>query len=160
MAVSRFQSNVWKITGMTPAQTPQIQLPAASVPVGAQAIDVDNNRLFEVGFNETADRHAWYLIRVRRGSGTAIIDFGSPLESQTASVAVGGQADISAGAIMKAWITDGPTADHSEDEHRMASTAIGLTCGSITPGVGFVVYGTSQAGYTGQFLLNWSWENP
>ena len=90
-------------------------------------------------------------------SGTATIDFGQgPAELQNTSVTVVGQTSIAAGAIVDAWLSDGPTVDHGEDEHRMASTAMGFTCGAIVPGVGFTIYATSQAGYTGTFSVRWS----
>lgn len=159
MAQAKFVSGVWWITGMTPSQTPETFVPAGSSAVGSQAIDTANKRIWEVSYNQTTALHVWQLLARQNGTGSVIVDFGASPETQTTSAAVA-EAEIAAGASISAWIGYGPTADHSEDEHLMASTAMGVVVGTITPGVGFAVHATSQAGFTGRFEIRYSWSNP
>ena len=87
-------------------------------------------------------------------SGTAVLDFGAQ-GSQSASVAVVGQALIAAASTVRAWISAVPTATHNVDEHRMAPIVV--TCSAPTGGVGFTIYGTCEWILTGTFSVAWSW---
>mgnify|MGYP000866476814 CR=1 FL=1 len=161
MAVSEFASKVWGVSGLTLANTPETQLPASSLKIGTQAIDTDNVRLFEVVFDVGLSAHAWILIGpvALAGSGTATLDFGSGKETQTTSVAVGGQVAILSTSTVMLALGPGPTAEHSVDEHAMASTVMGLTARNVTAGVGFTIEGTIQDGARGRFIVSWSWRN-
>jgi hypothetical protein len=161
MAVSKFADEVWRVSGMTLADTPEPQLPASSLPVGTQAIDTANIRTFEVSFDAGLNQHVWKLVApvALTGLGTSSIDFGSGKERQTASVAVTGQVAISATSVVSVVLGPGPTGEHSVDEHAMASTAMGLTVRNIIPGTGFTIEATSQASFRGRFMVSWSWTN-
>jgi len=158
VTVDQFVSGVWKIGGLTPSDTPEIAVSASSSPVGRHAIDLDNARIWEVSFDQTANLHVWQLVSSLSGQGQVTIDFGTS-QSQRASVAVPAPL-ILANAIALARLGYGPTPDHSEDEHLMASTVMGVVAGSIVPGVGFTVYATTQANMSGQFTIEYSWRNP
>jgi hypothetical protein len=70
---------------------------------------------------------------------TATIDFGAFPGSAEASVAVTGQGSILSGSLAEAWLFPAATADHSVDEHYMASTMIDVIAGDVVAGVGFTV---------------------
>jgi len=91
--------------------------------------------------------------------GTAIIDFGSAASmSRDASVVVTGQTAILAGSKIEAWLMGSSTADHSADEHIMATTMIDIITSVATPGDGFTIYGLVRDGTMhGQFTIQWVW---
>jgi hypothetical protein len=161
MAVGEFAGKVWRVTGMTLADTPELQLPAATLQVGTQAIDIANVRLFEVVYDAGFGAHRWILIGPAElgGAGTSLIDFGSGKERQNALVVVTGQAAIASNATVRLTLGPGPTAEHSVDEHSMAATAMGLIVRDIIAGTGFTIEASSQAGFRGRFMVSWSWSN-
>lgn len=68
--------------------------------------------------------------------GTTVVDFGSGgIEAQTV---VTGQAGISAGSLVEAWLFPVATATHSPDEHRIED--IRVTAGAVVAGTGFTIY--------------------
>lgn len=99
-------------------------------------------------------------------SGRAVLDFGTFPGAAHTSVAVAGQSDIPADAIISAWIDRRETADHSADEHTVERIAI--TAGDVVAGTGFTVHGVLSDQATpatgnaplayGQFAVAWSWE--
>jgi len=81
------------------------------------------------------------------GSGSAgvtTINFGAFPGGSDASATVTGQASITVGSVVQAWLVAQPTADHTADEHRVET--ISVTCGNIVAGTGFTIYAqnTSQ----------------
>ena len=92
------------------------------------------------------------------GQGTAIIDFGAEPGSNEATIAVTGQATISATSKVESYImADDTTADHTANDHRYFNTQVGLTCGTPTAATGFTIYGTSPHKLNGTYLLRWVW---
>jgi len=92
-------------------------------------------------------------------TGHAVVDFGSK-PTDTASVVVTGQASILSNSFCEAWIdpTQGATADHSVDEHIMASAVVGVACSAIVAGTGFTINVTAySASLTGKFNVAWVW---
>lgn len=93
-------------------------------------------------------------------TGTATIDFGSGLGAQEASVAVTGQAAISATSKVEAWIMgDDTSANHTAGDHRYVGLFLSLTCGTPTAGTGFTIYGRAVDKLSGQFTLRWVWSD-
>ena len=76
--------------------------------------------------------------------GTTTINFGAFPGSSDASVTVTGQAGITAGSVVNAWIYPSATADHTADEHFVET--IQVYAGNIVAGTGFTIYAknTSQ----------------
>ena len=87
-------------------------------------------------------------------SGTTTLDFGTQ-GSQSASVAVVGQALIAAASSVSARIEAVATATNTADEHKMAPIVV--TCSAPTAGVGFTIYGSCEWILTGEFSVAWSW---
>lgn len=91
-------------------------------------------------------------------TGTALLDFGAPPGSDTATVAVTGQAAITAASFVEAWVAipAAGTADHNADEHWVEE--LDVRAGNIVAGVGFTIYGRCRVGRTrGQFSVAWAW---
>lgn len=158
ITVNQFLSGLWNIGGLAPSDTPEIAVSASSSPVGRQAIDVDNKRIWEVSFDVASGLHVWQLLSSLGGQGQVTIDFG-PSQAQRASAAVSAPLILPQATII-ARLGYGPTPDHSEDEHLMASTVMGVVAGSIVPGVGFTVYATTQDNVSGTFVVEYTWKNP
>lgn len=92
------------------------------------------------------------------GQGTATIDFGAYPGSNEASIAVTGQASISATSKAEAYIMgDDTTADHTAADHRYIASLIGLTCGTPSAGTGFTIYARSTQKIQGTFSIRWVW---
>ena len=92
------------------------------------------------------------------GTGTAIIDFGAFPGSNEASIAVTGQAAISATSKAEAYVmADDTTSDHTASDHRYFATLAGLTCGTPTAATGFTIYTRSTEKLQGTFTLRWVW---
>ena len=88
-------------------------------------------------------------------TGGALIDFGSG--SDLAAVAITGQAGILAGSYVHAWLAPTASPDHSLEEHLVEE--IDVFAGSITAGVGFIVWARTRTGsLTGQWSVTWKWE--
>lgn len=71
-------------------------------------------------------------------TGTAVVDFGAYPGTSDTSVAVTGQAGITASSTVLAWIKLEATTDHSVDEHWADPPAV--FAGSIVAGTGFTIY--------------------
>jgi hypothetical protein len=70
--------------------------------------------------------------------GTGEIDFGAHPGSSKASLVITGQAAITAGSVIEAWVVAKDTVDHSADEHLVDTPR--LICGAIVLGTGFTIY--------------------
>lgn len=100
-------------------------------------------------------------------TGTATLDFGAFPGAADTSVAVSGQTAIQAGALVEAWLLPTATADHSVDEHILASDAISVVAGNVVAGTGFTIYGLNAAmaevslgdeyHIYGQWVVAWAW---
>jgi hypothetical protein len=94
------------------------------------------------------------------GQGTSTIDFGA-LQSNganEASVAVTGQATISATSKVEAFVMgDDTSTDHSASDHRYFIGDVGLSCGTPTAGTGFTIYATCRKKLTGKYTIRWVW---
>ena len=76
-------------------------------------------------------------------TGLTILDFGVFPGTAMASIAVTGQPGILATSKVSAWISlDSATTEHSKDEHLIENLI--LRAGTITPGVGFTIYGEAN----------------
>lgn len=92
------------------------------------------------------------------GQGTATIDFGAAPGLNEASIAVTGQAGISATSKAEAYVmADDTTADHTASDHRYFTLFTELTCGTPVAGTGFTIYGNSNEKMQGTFALRWVW---
>jgi hypothetical protein len=90
--------------------------------------------------------------------GTATIDFGSAPGSNEASIAVTGQATISATSKAEAYFMgDDTTADKTASDHRYAGCFIALACGTPVAATGFTIYGRSLERMQGTFKVRWIW---
>ncbi len=70
--------------------------------------------------------------------GSAIVDFGAFPGASDTSATITGQPFIAASSRVEAWLRIAASADHSADEHWVET--IRVAAGSITAGVGFVIY--------------------
>jgi hypothetical protein len=89
--------------------------------------------------------------------GTATIDFGAFPGKTDASVAITGQASISAASLVEAWIFPAATADHSADEHMVERLEI--IAGNVIAGTGFTIYAFADGNTLiyGQWNVAWVW---
>ena len=71
--------------------------------------------------------------------GTTTVNFGAFPGNVEASVVVTGQAGILASSLVEAWLFPSATADHSADEHYMASAMLAVMAGEIVAGTGFTI---------------------
>jgi len=91
-------------------------------------------------------------------TGIATIDFGSHPGSNEASVAVTGEATITATSKVEAWImADDTTTDHTANDHKYFAAFVSLTCGTPSAGVGFTIYARALEKLTGTFKVRWVW---
>ena len=96
-------------------------------------------------------------------SGTTTITFGALPGSLDTSVVVTGQTGILAASLCEAWLdpTQPATADHSVDEHLMASEMIEVSCSNIVAGTGFTINvhanGLPYPFLYGVFNISWVW---
>jgi hypothetical protein len=92
--------------------------------------------------------------------GTATIDWGAHPGSNEASVVVTGQAAISGTSKCEAWVmADDTTSDHTANDHRYLPALAAFTCGAVTAGTGFTIYGRSPHKMTGTYALRWVWSD-
>lgn len=91
-------------------------------------------------------------------TGTATIDFGASPGTDTATVAVTGQATITTAAYVQAWImgTDSTT-DHNAYTHSLLPMWVQVTPISITAGVGFTLQAFNSIRLRGQVKVRWLW---
>lgn len=93
------------------------------------------------------------------GVGTAVIDFGSTPATE-GSVAVTGQAEISAGSRAEAFFMARASGDNDADAHKQAAAYIRLVCSVPTPATGFTITAYCLVGYvTGTFNVEWTWSD-
>jgi hypothetical protein len=93
-------------------------------------------------------------------AGQTVVDFGAFPGTDTASVAVTGQDDITADAIVETFILYADSTDHSADEHLVDPPHV--TAGSISAGTGFTIY-SNYRGTTnlyGKWSVGWRWSKP
>jgi hypothetical protein len=75
-----------------------------------------------------------------------------------ASVAVTGQAAISATSKVEAYVmADDTTSNHTASDHRYFAMLAGLSCGTPTAATGFTIYARSAEKLSGQFAVRWVW---
>lgn len=93
------------------------------------------------------------------GQGIATIDFGAFPGTSEASIAVTGQASISATSKAEAFIMgDDTSSSHTASDHRYLAGLVGLSCGTPGAGVGFTVYGRCALGkLQGTVNVRWVW---
>ena len=92
------------------------------------------------------------------GQGTATIDFGAFPGSSEASVAVTGQAGISATSKAEAYVmADDTSGTHTANDHRYFSVLVGLSCGTPTADTGFTIHGRCLDKMQGSFQVRWVW---
>ncbi len=89
------------------------------------------------------------------GTGTATIDFGAAPGSNLATIAVTGQASITTGSHVEAWLQGDTSADHNAYEHTVVSMR--LRCGDLISGTGFTIYSVSEQRLAGVFTVHWVW---
>jgi hypothetical protein len=90
--------------------------------------------------------------------GTATIDFGSFPGTSEASIAVTGQATISATSKVEAFVmADDTSGTHTANDHRYYAVLVALTCGTPTASTGFTIYGRCLDKMQGTFALRWVW---
>ena len=88
--------------------------------------------------------------------GTASVNFGAFPGATDASVVVTGQAGITAGSLVEAWILPAATADHSADEHWVEPP--GVVAGAVVAGTGFTIYVTARNNRAyGLWNVAWVW---
>jgi hypothetical protein len=94
------------------------------------------------------------------GIGTATINFGAFPGTSEASVAVTGQATISATSKAEAWIMgDDTSTSHTAADHKYAPQFFSLTCGTPSAGTGFTIYARSQHKMQGTWSVRWVWSD-
>lgn len=93
------------------------------------------------------------------GPLSAVLDFGAG--SDTASVVIIGQSDISSTSAIEAWVDatggDALAPDlHSADEH--LAEQLRVLVQTIVPGTGFTIVGICDSGpTTGKYNVKWVW---
>jgi hypothetical protein len=98
---------------------------------------------------------------VANGIGTATLDFGAWPGGNEASVAVTGQATISATSVVEAYImADDSTTDHDATDHKYLDRFVSLTVGTPVAATGFTIYGrTGDDEMIGKFSVRWVWSD-
>lgn len=91
-------------------------------------------------------------------AGSAVVDFGTFPGSNTASVAVTGQAAILNTSKVFAYIkSDDTSVNHTANDHLYAPILMDLSCNTPTPSTGFTVTAISPYKLTGKFTVRWQW---
>lgn len=92
--------------------------------------------------------------------GTATLDFGASPGLNETSVTVTGQSMITATSNVFAFImADDTSSSHTANDHRYLGIFVNLTCGTPTPGSGFVIYAKSFEKLTGTWTVRFGWSN-
>jgi hypothetical protein len=91
------------------------------------------------------------------GQGTAILSFGSHPGLNEASVAVTGQATISATSNVEAYVMAEIYSTHTANDHAYFAMLAALTVGTPTAATGFTIYAKSPYKLTGDFKVHWVW---
>ena len=94
-------------------------------------------------------------------TGTATVNFGALPGACEGSVAVTGQAAISATSLVEAFVmADDSTIDHSASDHRwLQALGVSVTCGTPAAGTGFTIYVNSIFELAGQWKVRWVWSD-
>ena len=96
-------------------------------------------------------------------TGSAIVDFGAAPGTDLATVAVTGQGGILTTSKVEAWLDPAitpATADHTIDEHIMATAMTDVTASNIVAGTGFTINCVVRQGngvMIGKFNVSWVW---
>lgn len=118
----------------------------------------DGLRIMQAGVGDVIDHR---LVNAPDGVatyGSATLTFGIAPGTTETSIAVTGISSITSNADIMAWISaDDSTGDHTAFDHMYASGLISFTCGTITPGVGFVIYARALENMIGSFKVRYSW---
>jgi hypothetical protein len=91
------------------------------------------------------------------GVGIATLNWGSFPGSNEASVDVTGQTGITAASHVEAWYMAEVLSDKTASDHAYMATLSELSCGNISDGVGFTIYGRSVEKLQGSFTVLWVW---
>lgn len=90
------------------------------------------------------------------GTGNATLNFGAAPGTNVVSVAVTGQASISATSGVEAYLMGlDTTADHNAYEHAIVPLILRII--SITAGTGFTIQAATDWRLTGTFKCRWCW---
>lgn len=90
--------------------------------------------------------------------GTAYVDFGTAAQMTTDVTVFVADTTIPVGAHVWAAFQCDSTADHSADEHFMASAMVDLVCGRPVAGSGFRIHAFVRDGtMAGQFSVQYQW---
>jgi hypothetical protein len=93
-------------------------------------------------------------------TGTATINFGAFPGANEASVAVMGQAAISATSKAEVFVMgDDVATGHTAADHRYLPQLASFTCGTPTAATGFTIHARSVHKLQGQFALRWVWSD-
>jgi hypothetical protein len=90
-------------------------------------------------------------------TGTATLNFGSGVGVNQASVAVTGQAGITTGSHVEAWLSPTPSATHNVDELKVLALFLGVFAHTLVGGVGFTITATTELSLTGEVNVCWVW---
>ena len=93
------------------------------------------------------------------GVGTATLDFGAWPGLNEASVAVVGQATISATSAVEAWLMSEASGGHSALDASWVALFLAITAPAPTAGVGFTITARSVYSWTGTFAVRWVWSD-
>ncbi len=88
-------------------------------------------------------------------SGTTTVDFSTG--SNDASVSILSQDNILDTSSVWAVIEPADVGTHTINDHKYASSMIGLTCAITGAGIGFTIYATSIHKLSGVFNVRWTW---
>jgi hypothetical protein len=94
------------------------------------------------------------------GTGTATVNFGAFPGTSEASVAVTGQATISATSKAEAWVmADDTSTSHTAADHKYVPLFMALTCGTPTAATGFTIYARARDKLQGTWSVRWVWSD-
>ena len=96
------------------------------------------------------------------GSGTAILNFGTPGTSgnNEATIAVSGLTTIASTAQVRVWIaSDATSSNHTAGDHKYFTSLAGLSVSSVSAGVGFSIFARSIHKLSGNWTVNYFWQN-
>lgn len=93
------------------------------------------------------------------GSGQATVNFGTWPGSNEASVAVAGQATISATSSAEAFMMAEVSGVHTAADAAYAALFVALTCSVPVAATGFTINARCADTLTGTFLLRWVWSD-
>jgi hypothetical protein len=89
--------------------------------------------------------------------GTATLNFGSAPGTNIVETAVTGQASITTGAHVEAFLMGESTATHNNYEHLIVPMSIRVDKATIVAGIGFTIIASTDWRLTGTFTVHWVW---